>query len=262
MYILGLLLAILVGVTLGMIGSGGSILTVPILVYILGVNPVLATTYSLLIIGTTSFVGAVKGVQNKTVDFNKILYFGLPSMVTVFTVRSFILPLVPEEIVFAGYTFHQDNVLMVLFAAIMTFSAIPMIRGRKVVDSSMKGGESIFYVAIQGVLVGLITGVVGAGGGFLIIPVLINSFGMSVKRAVSTSLMLITINSIIGLLGDMDKFPSFDWQLIIAYIILSIIGLFIGFKISSRIDNSVLKRGFGIGILSVSIVILILELFI
>lgn len=261
MYVIGLLLAIVVGVTLGMIGSGGSILTVPILVYILGVNPVLATTYSLLIIGTTSMIGAIKGVREKTIDFNKVIYFGLPSMITVFVVRSYILPLVPEDIYFAGYSFHQDNVLMVLFASIMILSSLPMIKGRKEIDMNPVERENLLYVAVQGVLVGFVTGVVGAAGGFLIIPVLINSFGLSLKRAVSTSLLLITINSAIGLLGDMDKFVVFDWHLIIAYIILSIIGLFIGFKLSSRIDNSVLKKGFGFGILLVSIGILIHELF-
>ncbi len=260
MYVIGLLLAIVVGVTLGMIGSGGSILTVPILVYILGVNPVLATTYSLLIIGTTSLIGAVKGVQEKTVDFGKIIYFGLPSMVTVFIVRSYILPLVPDVIHVAGYSFHQDNVLMVLFASIMILSSVPMIKGREKNILKSDDGENLMLVAGQGILVGFVTGVVGAGGGFLIIPVLINSFGLSLKRAVSTSLLLITINSTIGLFGDLHKFGLFDWQLIIAYIILSIIGLFIGFKVSSRIDNSVLKKGFGYGILLVSIGILIHEL--
>lgn len=211
MYVIGLLLAIVVGVTLGMIGSGGSILTVPILVYILGVNPVLATTYSLLIIGTTSLIGAVKGVQEKTVDFGKVIYFGLPSMVTVFIVRSYILPLVPDVIHVAGYSFHQDNVLMVLFASIMILSSVPMIKGREKNILKSDDGENLMLVAGQGILVGFVTGVVGAGGGFLIIPVLINNFGLSLKRAVSTSLLLITINSTIGLLGDLHKFGLFDW---------------------------------------------------
>lgn len=262
MYSIGLLLAIVVGVTLGMIGSGGSILTVPILVYIMGINPALATTYSLLIVGATSMIGGVKGIQDKTVDFSKVIYFGLPSMATVFIVRSYILPLVPEDIHFAGYTFHQDSLLMVLFAVIMILSAIPMIKGRKEVEIAGARQEHLFYVIAQGILVGVVTGVVGAGGGFLIIPVLINSFGLTLKRAVSTSLLLITINSTIGLLGDTHRFVLFDWQMLIAYSILSIIGLFIGFKISSRIDNAILKRGFGIGILLVSMGILLHELFI
>lgn len=262
MYIIGLLLAVLVGLTLGMIGSGGSILTVPILVYILGVNPVLATTYSLLIIGVTSFVGAANGIQNKSVDFNKVLYFGLPSMITVFLVRSYILPLVPDEFIIAGYVFHQDNVLMVLFAIIMVLSAIPMIKGGRKDGVLTNKQQSLGLIIIQGVLVGMVTGIVGAGGGFLIIPVLINSFGLTLKRAVSTSLVLITINAFIGLLGDLEKFPEFDWTLILTYIVLSVIGLFIGFRVSSRIDNTVMKRGFGIGILVLSIFILVQELFI
>lgn len=261
MYFIGLLLAILVGLTLGMIGSGGSILTVPILVYILGVNPVLATTYSLFIVGTTSLVGAAKGIQSKTVDYNKILYFGLPSMVTVFIARSFLLPLVPDEFWIAGHLFHQDSVLMILFAFIMILASVPMIKGNRVDGASTVKAEPLLYVILQGVVVGFITGVVGAGGGFLIIPVLISSFGLTLKRAVSTSLVLITINSAIGLLGDIEKFHAFNWQLIGAYIVLSIIGLFIGFKVSSKIGNAVLKKSFGIGILLLSIAILIEELF-
>jgi len=262
MYFIGLLLAILVGLTLGMIGSGGSILTVPILVYIFGVSPILATTYSLLIVGTTSLVGATRGIRNRTVDYNKILYFGLPSMITVFVVRSFILPLMPADFVIFGYTFHQDTVLMVLFAFIMFLSSIPMIRANRLEGDVKVKREPVFYIVLQGIAVGFITGVVGAGGGFLIIPVLINSFGLTIKRAVSTSLVLITINSAIGLLGDIDKFHAFDWRLISAYIALSIIGLFIGFRVSSKIGNTVLKRSFGIGILILSITILIEELFI
>lgn len=261
MYFLGLVLAIFIGITLGMIGSGGSILTVPVLVYIIGVNPVLATTYSLLIIGTTSLVGASNGIYNKTVDFGKILYFGLPSMITVFLVRSFILPLVPDEFLIAGFVIHQENILMVLFAVIMIFAAIPMIRGNRMNDFIPKS-ENIIYVVSQGILVGFVTGVVGAGGGFLIIPVLINSFGLTLKRAVSTSLVLISINSAIGVLGDIEKFHEFDWTLILAYILLSIIGLFIGFRISSKIENAVLKKGFGFGILALSLFILVKELFI
>lgn len=262
MYLIGLLLAIFVGLTLGVIGSGGSILTVPILVYILGVNPVLATSYSLLIIGVTSFVGAVNGIKHKNVDFNKVLYFGIPSMITVFFVRSYILPLVPDEFHIWSYVFHKDNVLMLLFAVIMLLSAIPMIKGKKIdmIPNLMK--QRLLYVIVQGILVGFVTGVVGAGGGFLIIPVLINSFGLTIKRAVSTSLVLVTINSMIGLLGDLNRLSQFDWSLVTAYLALSIIGLFIGFKVSSSIENSVLKRSFGIGILALSIFILIQELFV
>ncbi len=262
MYILGLSLAIIVGLTLGMIGSGGSILTVPILVYILGVNPVLATTYSLLIIGTTSLVGAVNGIQKKTVDFNKVLYFGLPSMITVFLVRLYILPLIPDVFTIAGYEIHQDKVLMILFSIIMIFAALPMIRGNKVDAVHDPKKEKLVYVVVQGIAVGFVTGVVGAGGGFLIIPVLINSFWLTIKRAVSTSLVLITINSAIGVLGDIEKFPEFDIKLILAYIILSIIGLFIGFKLSSKIDNKLMKKGFGLCVLGLSIFILFQELFV
>lgn len=262
LYITGLLLAILVGVTLGMVGSGGSILTVPILVYIFGINPVLATTYSLLIIGFTSLIGAVNGMVRKNVDYQKIIYFGIPSMVTVFIVRQFILPLIPKEFVFWGHIVHQEKILMLLFAAVMILSSIQMINN-KVDNLPMRShGTSLWYVFTAGIVVGFITGVVGAGGGFLIIPVLINNFGIDFKKAVNTSLLIIAINSLMGLLGDLEKLELFDWEVVIFYITLSIIGLFIGFKVSTKIKNSTLKRILGIGILCLSIVIIINELFI
>ncbi|MGO1243407.1 MAG: sulfite exporter TauE/SafE family protein [Sphingobacterium sp.] len=263
MMILGFILALLVGVTLGLVGSGGTILTVPIMVYALEVDPVLATTYSLFAIGVTSLVGSIRGVYNKEVDFNKISLFGLPSLLMVFVTRSYILPLVPEIIVIGRWEFMQDLVLMMLFACVMLVAGLVTIRGANVKTGQvvLPGNVKTSMLVVQGLIVGLVTGVVGAGGGFLIIPALINFNGMSMKRAVSTSLVIISINSFFGILGDVEKFPTFDWSILIGYTSLAIIGIFVGFKLSIVVSGTKLRTGFGVLLLFVAMYIILRELY-
>ncbi|MFZ4262230.1 sulfite exporter TauE/SafE family protein [Sphingobacterium sp. HJSM2_6] len=262
MLLLGCLLAVLVGITLGMIGSGGTILTVPILVYIMGVNPILATTYSLFAIGITSFIGGVRGIIYQEADLSKVLSFGIPSLVVVFTTRAFILPLVPDVIVLGSFQLEQHVALMLLFAAVMLTSSINMIRTAKFpLESSAKAFHVPLYgVMLQGAMVGFITGLVGAGGGFLIIPALINFYKLPIRKAVATSLIIITINSCFGLLGDLEKFPEFDWRLISAYTLSTVFGLFIGFNLVKKVSNLFLRVSFGYMILIIGLYILVKEL--
>ncbi|SMG20904.1 sulfite exporter TauE/SafE family protein [Sphingobacterium psychroaquaticum] len=256
--LIGFLLAIVVGATLGLVGSGGTILTVPILVYVMGVDPIMATTYSLFAIGITSFVGSVRGVMAKEVDLNKIVTFGIPSLLMVFVTRLFLLPLVPDVIVIAGIEVEQGVLLMVLFAIVMLASSWTMIKEQEShLDASAR--IPLWQVISQGLLVGLVTGTVGAGGGFLIIPALVNFYGMPIKRAVSTSLVIITINSLFGVIGDAEKFVDFDWPLILGYTTCAVIGIFIGFALSHRIKGQHLKRMFGYLILVMGIYIILRE---
>lgn len=260
MIVLGILLAIVVGITLGLVGSGGTILTVPILVYVMGVDPVLATTYSLFAIGVTSFVGGVKGLITRTVDIKKALIFGIPSLFMVYITRMFILPLLPDVIIIGPYTIHQNSALMMLFAVVMLGASIAMIRRqdeRIVYINERK--VSITKVIAEGGAIGLVTGLVGAGGGFLIIPALVNFFRMPIKNAVSTSLVIIAVNSFFGLLGDTEKFERFDWQMLLSYTVAVIAGMFAGFSVSKRVDGSVLKVIFGYLILCIGTYILISE---
>lgn len=255
MFVFGIILAVFVGVTLGLVGSGGSILTVPIFVYVFGVDPVLATAYSLFAIGATSIVGGVKGIIHKDVDFDKLLKFGIPSMVSVFLTRKFVVPLIPDQFNLFGYTVAQEVVLMVLFAVLMLFAAYAMLQE----ISLAKTNFPFFTVVLKGVFVGSVTGIVGAGGGFLIIPALTNFFNLSMKRAVATSLVLIAINSILGLLGDWRRLDLFDWNLLLLYTLLTVVGIFIGFYLSNKIDGKKLKRIFSFGIMSVAIFVLLTE---
>lgn len=260
--LLGLILAIIVGITLGLVGSGGTILTVPILVYAMGVNPVLATTYSLFAIGITSIVGVLKGFYKKEVDIRKVFTFGLPSLLMVFIMRNYMLSLVPEIFIIGSWEIHREVMLMLLFGVVMLVSSYSMIRGTgfSFVRSTKRNGESVRQVAAQGLFVGFITGVVGAGGGFLIIPTLVSVFKMPMKKAVSTSLAIIVINSFFGLLGDLEKFPEFDWALLSGYTFFTIIGIFLGFLLSNKMDGEQLKKAFGYLILLVGIFVIVKEL--
>ena len=255
MFILGLFLAVFVGITLGLVGSGGSILTVPIFVYIFGIDPVLATAYSLFAIGVTSIVGGAKGIIKKDVDFDKLLKFGIPSMISVFLTRKFVLPLIPDEFHVFGYIIAQNVVLMILFAVLMLFAAYAMFYEITIPKSKYP----LFAIVSKGIFVGSVTGIVGAGGGFLIIPALTNFFHLSMKKAVATSLVLIAINSLLGLLGDWRRIDQFDWDLLVMYTILTVLGIFVGFFFSNKIEGSKLKRTFSIGIMAVAIFVLLSE---
>lgn len=256
MIIFGLFLAVFVGVTLGLVGSGGSILTVPIFVYIFGVDPVLATAYSLFAIGATSVLGGVKGFLNENVDMDKLLKFGVPSMISVFVTRKHIVPLIPDEFHISSYIIPQETVLMVCFAIIMLFAAYAMMHEIKM----PKQHFSFLSVVLKGAFVGSVTGIVGAGGGFLIIPALTNFFNLSMKKAVSTSLVLIAINSMLGLLGDWRRINLFDWNIVLIYTGLTIVGMFIGFYFSNKIDGKSLKKMFSVGIIIVAVLVLVEEL--
>ena len=255
MFVLGLLLAVFVGVTLGLVGSGGSILTVPIFVYIFGVDPALATAYSLFAIGTTSIIGGVKGFWNHTVDMDKLIKFGLPSMVAVFVTRKYVVPLIPDEFHIWGFIISQEVVLMVSFAVLMLFAAYAMFHEVNIPAQNFP----LFSVVLKGIMVGCVTGIVGAGGGFLIIPALTSFFRLSMKKAVATSLVLISINSMLGLAGDWRRIDQFDWNLLLTYTILTVVGIFIGFFLSNKIEGKRLKRVFAVGIMIVAAFVLLKE---
>ncbi|GAA4518136.1 sulfite exporter TauE/SafE family protein [Sphingobacterium thermophilum] len=256
MFVLGLILAVIVGITLGLVGSGGSILTVPIFVYVFGVDPVLATAYSLFSIGVTSLVGGVKGFIYEDVDMDKLIKFGIPSMISVFVMRKYIVPLIPDEFYIRGYVISQEVVLMVAFAILMLFAAYAMFK-----DVNLPRSKYPFFAVVsKGVIVGSVTGIVGAGGGFLIIPALTSFFHLSMRKAVATSLVLIAINSMLGLLGDWRRIGMFQWNLLLTYTGLTVLGIFIGFNLSNKLDGKKLKKLFALVIMSVAIFVILTEL--
>lgn len=260
--LIGYILAVFVGITLGLIGSGGSILSVPILAYIMGIEPILATAYSLFIVGTTALVGGFQKAKQKLVDFNKVVLFGIPTIISVFLTRRFIVPNIPE-VVFSSssFTLNKSVFIMSVFAIVMIFAAVRMIK--PLTDNNIEDNKKLNYIGIilQGLFIGLVAGFVGAGGGFLIIPALIFMAKTPMKMAVGTSLFIVATQSLIGFLGDIRSDQVMDWQLILIFTLLSIVGIFIGNSISKKVASENLKTSFGWFVLAMGIYIIIKEFF-
>lgn len=260
--IIGYVLAVFVGMILGMLGSGGSILSVPILVYVMGIEPTLATAYSLFIIGTTSLVGGVHKAKQKLVDFHKVVLFGIPAVIAVFVTRKVLVPRIPE-VVFSTehFTLSKSILIMVVFAVVMIVSSIRMIQPFKEKVIFEKEKLNYYRITLLGILIGLLSGFVGAGGGFLIVPALLLFAKTTMKMAVGTSLFIVSAQSLIGFTGDIMGNQIIDWQLLLFFTLASIIGIFMGNFISKKIKEEKLKTGFGWFVLAMGIYIILREVF-
>jgi uncharacterized membrane protein YfcA len=257
---IGYIASAFIGISLGLIGGGGSILTVPVLVYLFGLNPLLSTSYSLFIVGSTSLVGAFSNIQKGLVSYNTAFFFGISSITTVFITRMFILPAIPENILsISGFTVTEPMLTMLLFAILMLTASASMIR-----NSENKKGKHIQRKAnlskllLNGVVIGLVTGLLGAGGGFLLIPTLVLFVGITMKEAVGTSLLIIALNSLIGFTGDLGHL-SIDWLFLAKITGIAMGGIFIGSFLNEKVDGGKLKKGFGWFILLMGIYIIIKE---
>lgn len=259
---LGYVLAALVGISLGLIGSGGSILTVPILVYVMGVAPVLSTAYSLFIVGSTALVGGLQNAFQKKVDFKTVLIFGIPSIAAVYATRAWLLPMIPEVIFSAGdFVMSKAIAIMLLFAIVMILAAVSMIRPGKTAAAGddKPTGYNYPLILLEGAMVGILTGLVGAGGGFLIIPALVLLARMPMKLAVGTSLFIIAAKSLIGFIGDLQGNEEMDWMLLSGFTLFSIVGIFVGNFLAKYVSGSRLKTAFGWFVLVMGIYIIIKE---
>jgi uncharacterized membrane protein YfcA len=245
----GYIAALIIGISLGLIGAGGSILTVPVLVYLLGVEPVLATAYSLFIVGTTALMGSVDYMRKKLVNYKAALIFAIPSFVAVFLTRKFVVPAIPAVLwQTESFTLTKSVGVMLFFALIMAAAAISMIRnGQKNGATESETAPVSFnlpMIGLEGFLVGALTGLVGAGGGFLIIPALVLFAKLPMKQAVGTSLLIIAAKSLIGFTGDIGQQPI-DWHFLITFTTMPIVGIFIGGWLARFISGEKLKKGFG-----------------
>ena len=266
MEILGYIASILIGISLGMLGSGGSILTVPVLVYLMNVNPLLATTSSLFIVGATSMIGGLRAYSRRLVDFRAITEFGIPSIFSIFITRHYILPSLPDIIFTIGnMQVSKGMFLMLVFAILMLTASFTMIYNlHEESDQKEVNGpdrhNKFLPLALLGILIGFVTGLLGAGGGFLIIPTLVLFLKLPMKKAVGTSLLIIAINSLFGFLFSLKQF-EYNWTILILFTILAGAGIFIGSKLAEKISGTSLKKGFGWFILIMGIYIIVKELF-
>ncbi|MBP6397040.1 MAG: sulfite exporter TauE/SafE family protein [Saprospiraceae bacterium] len=259
---IGFAASILIGVSLGLIGGGGSILTVPVLVYLFGVEPVLATAYSLFIVGLTSAVGSINYFSNKLVDIKTAVIFGIPSIIAVFLTRAWIVPAIPAEVITIGsFILTKRLLLMGLFALLMIAASYSMIK--KSTAPKEESGPRVYnypVILLEGAVVGILTGLVGAGGGFLIIPALVVLSKLPMKMAVGTSLVIIAAKSLIGFFGEGGETHT-DWQFLAIVSAFAILGIFIGSRMAKNIDGNKLKPAFGWFVLVMGIYILGKEFF-
>lgn len=244
--ILVLALSVVVGLTLGLLGGGGSILMVPLLTYVAGMDAKESITTSLFVVGVTSLASLLPHARARNVRWVPGLVFAAASMIGAFLggLASAAIP---------------SAVLMVAFALIMLASARNMIRGRKKGSGDGARGRSMLLYIPVGLVVGLVTGMVGAGGGFLIVPALVLLAGLQMKHAVGTSLLVISLNSASGMLGHLNS-TAIDWPLALLITAAAILGSLIGARLTNKVPEQKLRRAFGYFVLAMGLVVLVQEL--
>lgn len=258
MEILGYVGALFIGLVLGLTGGGGSILTVPILVYLMSVSPVTATAYSLFIVGTTSTFGAIQNYRKNLVDIKNGFIFAIPSFVAVYLTRKFIVPRIPEIIIESPILITKNTFLMLFFAVIMIFGALSVLN-KKSQDNNNEEKRNLILIGIQTFTIGIIIGLVGAGGGFLIIPSLILFAKLPMRKAVGTSLFIIAMNSLVGFIGDVQNL-EIDWVFLLTFSAISVVGIFIGMYLTKYTNESQLKKIFAYFVLVMAAIILLKEM--
>jgi uncharacterized membrane protein YfcA len=260
MDVAGYIASVFIGIALGLIGGGGSILTVPVLVYLFSIDATLATTYSLFVVGITSLAGSASYFKKGLVDMKTAIVFGIPSIATVFLTRNYILPFIPAQVAQLGeFIISRNILLMLLFAILMIAASYSMIRNRVQVKNNIIQKENHpFHILLQGLFTGFITGIIGAGGGFLIIPALVNFLNMPMKQAVGASLLIISINSLAGFLFSINK-AIIQWNFLLGITGIAILGIILGSHLSNKINSNKLKPAFGWFVLAMGIYIVAKE---
>lgn len=251
--ILGFGMALIIGLCLGIMGSGGSILTVPVLVFLFHMDPVTATAYSLFIVGATSLMGLTTRLRAGKVDFRATLLFALPSLLAVFLVRKYVVHALPASFEMPwGAPLSRGSIIMGVFGAVMMAAAISMLWHSKSPvqrgdgnETKSRPGQNAAAIGLEGLLVGTITGFVGAGGGFLIVPVMLLLGHLSMETAIGTSLTIIFAQSLVGFLTDISLMTEIRWGFLLGFTGLSIAGVLAGSHLSRYIPAPGLRRAFG-----------------
>ena len=260
MEITGYIASIFIGISLGLIGGGGSILTVPVLVYLFGIGAEMSTAYSLFIVGSTALVGGVRNAFLGNVNYKTAVVFTIPAFIAVYATRAYLVPAIPNEIINLGkYVLTKDIAIMVFFALVMLAASVSMIRNKSKAEEEDNTLPQLNLPAIilEGTVVGVLTGIVGAGGGFLIIPALVLFAKLPMKKAVGTSLFIIAAKSLIGFIGDVQRYgDQLDWTLLLTVTAIAVFGIFVGIYLNNFIDGKKLKKGFGFFVLLMAVYII------
>ena len=258
----GFICALIIGVSLGLIGGGGSILAVPVLAYLFAFDERIATSYSLFIVGMSALIGGLKQHFKGYVDWKTSIVFGLPAIIGVSLVRHFLVPVLPDELFHIdAFIFTRRMGMFGLFALLMIPAAFSMLKQQKIPTLKEKKTVSYNYplILLEGLLVGGVTGLIGAGGGFLIIPALVILANVEMKIAIGTSLVIIAFKSLLGFfIGDATKM-KIDWEFLFTFTGIAIVGIYIGSYLSNFIDGGKLKKAFGYFIFIMALFIFYME---
>ncbi|NQW30881.1 MAG: sulfite exporter TauE/SafE family protein [Ignavibacteria bacterium] len=254
-------IAVFIGITLGMIGAGGAIVAVPSFVYLGGIPPALASGYALFVVAVASAVGAVQYIRNKLVDWRAVFAFGSSTLVTIALTRGIFLPAIPDIIPLPfGGTITEGSFLMFAFSGVLLYAAISMLRQRKKKDDETHPTHFLILAA-YGVIIGLVSGFLGVGGGFLMTPALVLWANLEMKRAVGTSLVLISVNSLVGVGADITAGVQYEWGFLLVFTVLTTIGIIFGGRFATRVDGAILRKGFGWLVLAIGVSVLARESF-
>ena len=251
--------SLFVGLSLGMIGAGGSILTVPVFIFVLKIDPLTSSIYSMFIVGISGLAGGLKYIFNKLVDIRTTIVFGIPSVTGVLIARKLIFPSIPDQIFsMGGFVVSKKILFMLCISALMLMASIRMLSTASLkvappsVDTKVKTG----FLIIQGFIVGIITGLFGIGGGFLIVPALYFWSRLPMKKAVGTTLLIIAMNSLFSFSTSYSA-ALINWNLLTRFSLGAIIGILIGTRIAEKISGDYLKKIFGWFVMAISFYIVI-----
>lgn len=260
--IVGFFGAFLTGVVIGLFGGGGSILAVPIFVYLFKLNPVIATSYSMFVVGSSAAIGALINIKKKLIEYKTALIFTLPALVSVSLTRRFLIPNIPDTLLsFEYFDITKKMGLMLFFSIIIIFSSVLMMsKSGTEVAVKINTKKNYGLLIFTGLGVGILTGLVGAGGGFIIVPALVLFARLTIKQAVATSLIIITFNSLIGFSSDVSLLEM-EWVFLVLFTALSIVGIFVGTFISGFVRESTLKTNFARFMIVMAVVIIFKEFF-
>ncbi|MCO5247822.1 MAG: sulfite exporter TauE/SafE family protein [Chitinophagales bacterium] len=258
--IIGYILSFLTGAVINLLGGGGSIMTVPILVYLFKVDPYLATSYSMFLVGISSWLATIDNAKKKMIIYKLAIVFAIPDLIVTYVIRKFLLPILPNIFfTYENITVTKQSVIMLIFAGLMIVASVNSLRSKKAPSTVRPIKFNYPLIIVQGMLVGLVTGLVGAGGGFLIIPAFVISSRVPMNIAIYTSSLVIAISTTIGFLGDFNPELNIDWRFLLVYTFITIAGVFAINPFKKKIGNQALRKTFGYMIFVLSLVIFYIE---
>lgn len=257
--ILGYIAAVVMGAVFGVIGSGASVLTMPILVYLMGFPPVIATAYSLVLVGTSAALGSIHYYRQGFIDASAVLFFGGPSILTAYLTRAWLMPILPNPILNSPIYISKNILIMAVFCILLAIAGSMLLWNDRVRAPKKKVYHPMGWIFLEGSVIGCITALVGAGGGFLIIPALVLFLGLPMKKAIGTSLLIIALKSLIGFLGDVQNGITLKEHVVLLLITATLIGMWAATQVAHLFDGEKLQRVFAYGLLILAAAIFIKE---